>query len=973
MSDILNGYDMGVDELVHALKTDTKNGLSHEDAAQRLKKFGANKIPEVKGSFWQVYLAPLFNILITTYLIMSIVLLILAFQEPSIIPQATMWFSIVIINFLIAIIQQRRAQKKFDALRRLTQPFSLVIRDGIMLECPAEQLVPGDLIELEHGNRIPADSRIITYNECILNEASLTGESVPVVKNNSPALELDTPLSNRLNMAYRGTFIQIGFLRAIVVRTGMHTEIGQISTELGELSTGEIPLQSKVNSLGKWLVIAVGIFLAVQLVIKGWLFSQEGFRLLDQSFVIQEAVNSIIAAMSVMPINIPLLTTITLLTGALTMATHRVVIKDLSAIESLGRISVLCSDKTGTITWSQMTVKRLYDAGKNRLFAVTGLGYGPSGVIFPVANKATAEVPEKHVPEILTPPYPGSSFELLLLCGFLNNDASLMVDEVIEAGGETSFRAIGDPTEAALKALFNKSRLNKSIVRNKYIVVREYPFDSQRKRMSKIFTIANQDPGNPRLMVFSKGATEVILERCTKVGGLNHAEDLTPGRKEEIQAVADEFAKLGFRILSLACKPLTELPPPDESERTWVEDELIYLGFVCLLDPPRSGVRDAVRDSINAGVTPIMITGDSPITAGTIAREVGILQKEQSVHEGKEAAELSEEEFNKTTVFARVSPQHKQIIVERYQDLNRVVAMTGDGVNDALAVSMADAGISMGSGSDVTKQAAEIIVTDDSFTSIVTGIKEGRGLFQKIRMMIFFYLAVNLAEALVYFTASLIPEFSLLDNWQRIYIFAFIHALPAFGLIGDRIGSEIMNSKPLDSAGIFSPRLTKALLLGALSLAGILGFVYFITYTNIIPVVTFNKEGFTPSVWYSTLDTLKPENWAHVKARTMFLTTIYISEAILILSIRRMDQNIITSLKTASPFIWFAVFFLPILHFFMIYVPQLQYLLIDNIGLNFELIYLTWWDWAICICAGLTPIIILELYKRRIRKKGETF
>jgi len=365
--ELLNGYDMGVDELANALGTDSKNGLNEEDAEQRLRKFGENSIQEVRGSFWQIYLAPLLNILITTYLIMSFVLVIFAFQAPLIWPQATLWLTIVVANFLIAIIQQRRAQKKFDALRRLTQPITRVIRDGITLELSAEQLVPGDLIELEQGNRVPADARIITFNECIVNEASLTGESVPVLKNNVPALDLNTPLSERANMVYRGTFIQIGFMRAIVIRTGSHTEIGKISNELSDLSAGEIPLQSKVNQIGRWLVIAVGIFLAVQLIVKGWLFSQEGFQLLDREFVIQEIVSSIIASMSVMPINIPLLSTITLLTGALAMATHRVVIRNLSAIESLGRISVLCSDKTGTITWSQMTVKRLYDAGKNQL------------------------------------------------------------------------------------------------------------------------------------------------------------------------------------------------------------------------------------------------------------------------------------------------------------------------------------------------------------------------------------------------------------------------------------------------------------------------------------------------------------------------------------------------------------------------------------------------------------------------------
>lgn len=966
----LNGYDMGVEELAEALETDPKNGLGQDEAARRIRDYGANKIPEIRGSFWQVYLAPLFNVLITTYLIMSLVLVFLAIQDPTggIWPQAIMWSGIVAVNFLIAIIQQRRAQKKFEALRRLTQPTTRVIRESQTFELLADQLVPGDIIELEQGNRIPADARILTFHECIVNEASLTGESVPVLKNNTPALDPGTPLSERMNMVHRGTYIQIGLMKALVVRTGSQTEIGQISTELGQLSTGEIPLQNKVNALGKWLVMAVVIFLAIQLIVKGWLFSQNGFLLLEKQFVIQEIFTSIVAAMSVMPINIPLLSTITLLTGAIAMAVHRVVIRNLSAIESLGRISVLCSDKTGTITWSQMTVKRIYDAGKKYLHAVTGLGYGPSGIIFPVARKATEKVSEEHVPEILTPPFPGSSFELLLICGFLNNDAKLMVDEVFEADGDTSWRSIGDPMEAALLALYNKSRLNKTLIRGKYVVVREYPFDSQLKRMSKVFIIKDREPETPGLITFSKGATEVILERCTTVGGLRDKRELTVKEKAEIQEIADEFAKLGFRILSLAYKQMTELPPQEVDERAWVEDGMTYLGFVCLLDPPRGGIQESVRECESAGIDAIMITGDSPITAGTIAKEVDILKEGQAVHEGEEVTSLEDDEFNNTAVFARVSPQHKQIIVERYQQVNRVVAMTGDGVNDALAVSMADAGIAMGiTGTDVTKQASDLIITDDSFNSIVTGIREGRGLFVKIRMMIWFYLCINLAEALVYFSTSLIPNFTLLETWQRVYIFSLIHAFPAFGLIWDRIGREIMERKPLDTEGILNRKLTKALLFTAFTLAGVISLVYFVTYRGFIPVSAYNKGGFLP------LESWSSQDWAQAKARTMFLTIVFISEATLVLSIRRMDQSFFTSLRSASWFVYIMVLFVPILHFIGMYYPSLQYFMIDLIGFNVEILRLAWYDWVICLGGGFTPILILELYKRHIRHKGDSF
>jgi len=968
----LKGYDLDIDTIISILETDPKNGLTHEEVTRRLQEYGENTIPVVKGSFWQVYLAPLFNYLISVYLIMAGVLFILAIREPSIWPQVILWLSIVGANFVIAIVQQSRAQKKLDALKKLTEPTSRVIRQGIPEEIPVEHLVPGDIIELDPGDRIPADARILSCSACTINEASLTGESVPVPKSNIPIMDPDTPLSERYNMLYRGTYVQIGTINALVIRTGLQTELGQLSNELAKHTTGEIPLQAKVNVLGKWLTVAIGIFLAVQLVFKGWLFSQVGFQLLDQRFIIQEIVVSIIASMAVMPINIPLLTTITLLTGVLAMGAHKVLIRDLSAIESLGRISVLCSDKTGTITRNQMTVKRIWDAA-GQLYSVTALGYGPSGVIFPVQMEATAETPEEVAPTSSKPAYPGSSLELLLIAGFLCNDADLVVDEFFEPTGTTTYKAIGDPMEAALIALFNKSGINKRKVQNNYKVVQEYPFESELKRMTKVFK--NKDESG--YISFSKGATEILLDQCAYIGNQDAFQraELTSEKKAEIQTFADDFASLGFRILSMAYNVIPDGSVPEDEKRTTIEQNMTYLGFVSILDPPREGIKEAVRESLSAGITPVMITGDSHITAATIAQQVEILQDGQTVHQGEEVAELSDEDFQKTAVFARVSPQHKQIIVERYQKKNKVVAMTGDGVNDALAVSMADIGIAMGiTGTDVTKQAADLIIADDSFASIVTGVREGRGLYQKIRMMILFYLVVNLAEFMVYFGASLIPGFAILNNWQRVYIFSTIHSFPVFGLIWDRIGPEIMDRKPLDTEGILNKRLNRVLLLGAFLLAGIISLMYLLTYTGIIPVTLFNKAGYKPlSLPNGSLDIYAPQSWAQAKARTMFLTTVFIAEGTLVLTLRRMDQNIVQSLKSVSWFFWLMILFVPIIHCLAMYIPILQAILVAYVGIDVELLQLAWYDWTLCFGAGLTPILILELYKRNVRQKGEFF
>ncbi|MHA2296774.1 MAG: cation-translocating P-type ATPase [Candidatus Hodarchaeales archaeon] len=979
----LPAYAMSIDEIHSELGTDLIDGLNDQEVNSKLEMYGPNVLPTHKRSIWQLYFAPLVEWLIVAYLVMTGVLIVLTFWDPSNATTAGIWLIVVMINFAIAIFQQFRAQKKIDALQRLSAVEAKVFRNGIWTTVPNEELVPGDIIEIAQGNRIPADSRIINSNNLLVNEASLTGESVPVSKaddGHATILDKDTQMAERINMLFSGTFVEFGSGRAVVCNTGRRTEIGKISTDLDELNTGEIPLRNKVNKLGKILTISMVIFLTITMTINL-------ARIMDViatgniTALAKTLSSSVITAMSIMPINIPLLTTIVLITGVLSMATYGVVIRNLSAVESLGRASILCSDKTGTITRSQMTVKRIWDC-QGHLYGVTGIGYGSSGAILPLRDEVTAEIPEQFALVEMNLIRKDSALELILVSGFLNNDAELIIEDFVEEkkrqDAQVSWRATGSATDAALLALFKKSGINEKHVQEKYQLEREYPFDSKIKRMSKVFK-----SDNPGYYVFTKGATEVLLPLCTRIGIPGDEQEFTDEKKSKIHEKINNFAALGFRVLMFTFKGVKQLPPKKaKDERETIESDLTFLGFVCVLDPPREGVKESVSECLSAGVQPIMITGDSPVTGAAIAREVGLLREGQSVHQGKEIEGLDMEEFDRTTVFARVSPQHKQIIIERYQGQDRVVGMTGDGVNDALALSMADAGIAMGiTGTDVSKQAADLIITDDSFNSIVTGIRQGRGLFQKIRIMIFFYICVNLAEATIYFITSLLPlPYPFLEIWQRMYIFGLVHSLPPIAIIFDRLNREIMDRDPIDSEGIFNRRLFTALLVTAIPFSVMMFIVYFLPYSGLlVPVNDFNLTGSFTLKNYGIVTASD----AQLKARTMFITLVYIVESLVVMNIRRIDKNVIEGNFSKENRFWLTyicVAPLPIFHVCAMYLPFIQefiyWFTLDILplgGANVELIMLDPLDWVVILIAAAVPLTSLESYKAYTRRQGKFF
>ncbi|MBN2228322.1 MAG: cation-transporting P-type ATPase [Candidatus Thorarchaeota archaeon] len=964
----LSYHSVPLEEVLSTLQVDTSHGLSIEEAKKRLIESGPNSIPRYRGAFWQVYIAPILNWLITIYIISSFALVFIAFTFPSeanAISQASIWLGVVAVNAIVAMIQQYRAQKKLEALEKLSAGEARVIRNGKEAYISPIDIVQGDIVKLEQGDRIPADARLVNSSNLMTNEASLTGESVPIIKNEDAHVADNAPLTDRLNMVYFGTYVASGMATVVTTATGGRTEIGKIQGTLEALNTGDIPLRRKVNRLAKYLGIAAIILMAVSVIWQVFLYPFLHGDVFDFSIqYLSERIGAgITRAMTIMPINIPLLTTIVLLTGVLAMAKRGVIIRDLSAVESLGRVSVICSDKTGTMTKNQMTVKYCWDS--QNLFSVKGDGYNPEGGIYLLkgaTNSNLLDVEEELVDDV----FRWKGLFRLINCGGLANDAEIITENLPDQG--TIWVPLGDPTDAALLTLFRKSGIDEVGIKERYKIVEEFPFESELKRMSKIC----QD--EKKFIAFVKGATEVLMPLCDYVNGKDTPSKITPGLLERVNILTNDFAAKGYRVISLAYKQMDSVPTGNTA-REIAESHLIYLGFACIVDPPREGVKEAVQACHSAGINVIMITGDAVATAKTIAKGLGIFEENSLVAEGSQIYDLNDEDFARTNVFARVNPEHKQIIVERYQDQNKVVAMTGDGVNDSLALAMSDAGIAMGiTGTDVAKEAADIVITDDSFASIVTGVHQGRGLFNKIRMMIYFYVAINLFESIIFFGALFIlPHYiELLSTWQSLYLVVTTHSFPGLALVFDRTSPRAMEDKPRDSQEIITRNLAKIMGVNVVLMTISAALVYFLTFAGYVAVAPENMTGFweifrpaEPNLFYD----IEGPIWSLLKSTSMLLSVILIVESTLVLLIRRINLPLHKSLR--EPGTWIFVILLGLIylaHLLLMYVPMVNEIL-ATYGLLFYIIPLTAFDWLICILLALPTILGVELYKRRFRER----
>ncbi len=950
-------YHQPINELIGFFETDPDHGLKSSEMEERYLKSGYNELPKIKKSIWKIYLAPIFNFLIVILIITAIVLVVLGSAGETVIT-----FTVIAMNSATVVIQQYRAQKALEALRQISALKATVLRDGDQLEIPNKELVPGDIAILDQGDKIPADARIINYINLTVDEAPLTGESEPVEKTAKILEKDDVPVQKQSNMVFMGTYVHTGRAKILITGTGINTEIGKISETLNEMgSIEDIPLTRKLNRLGYILGTIVIINLIILIVYK---FSK---LLIDDNFVESEIssalTSSILRAMNIMPINLPILTTLVLITGVLNMAQSGVIIKNLSAIESLGRVSVICSDKTGTITKNEMTVEKFWVNDEE--YDVSGSGYDAEGEISKEGNPI-------NLNDNLT-------FQKFIDSIVLNNNAELIYEDVkvkVKDKREMAIRrALGSPTEAALLVLAEKAGYIPYDIKRKHDLITEFSFSSEIKRMSSIFKFKESEKD---FKVLTKGAPEKIIEISLEIEINSKTKPFSDDLKDKVIKEIKERAEQGYRTLAIAYKTITVVNTPSRED---IENNLTFLGFVAIMDPPRIGVKESVEECQSGDIKVIMITGDHPATAKTIASQMGIYKEGDIVAEGAQLKDLEKTDFEKVSVFARVEPSDKEIIVENYQSNNRIVAMTGDGINDSLALKLANAGIAMGiTGTDVAKETADMVISDDNFTSIEKGVKIGRGLFSKIRTIIYFFICLNIMEATIFFTYEFFAFELFSSEWQHIYIFGIVHSLPSLALVIDTHPKDIMNEPPRDEEEILNKNMWIMLLIQAFLMGVGLVLALQLTLGGIIPLNEWNTNYSLSYVPDSIKDLPEAERLVKLtamKARTMFITTIFIVETTFIWTFRRPNKLVIKSLKEelSISLLIICLFTLAIHTLYICFSYPVNYYVNEEFGLDLQInfMFLSFTDWLLCISFALPGIIGIEIFKYFAIKRGIHF
>src|SRR3989338_3033836 len=774
-------HHKSIEDALKELKTD-KNGLTEKEAEERLKKYGLNEIQQLKKiNPIRIFLEQFHNIVIY---ILIFALVVSIFLNETI--DAIVIGVIVIVNAIIGFIQEYHAEKAIEALKKLASLKATVIREEKEKEIDAKLLVPGDIVKLETGDKIPADCRLIDVTELQTQEATLTGESTPINKELSVLAE-KTPLADRLNMAFSGTIITNGKAHEIVTATGMQTEIGKIATLIEEIKPELTPLQKKLNALGKKLgivviIISIIVFLAQLFknpVVLGYLTSFQFLEFLKGSREI--FLTAIALAVAAIPEGLPVVVTVGLAIGIKKMVKRNALNRRLPSVETLGSTTIICTDKTGTLTKNEMTITKIYANGK--IIDVTGSGYETKGKFLSDNKKVNPD-----------------ELRLLLQIGALNNDASFDKDNVI-----------GDPTEAALLVSAAKSGVDYEQLRKKYARKDEIPFTSERKIMTTMHDINGY-------VAYVKGAPEVVLKLCNSIYVNGAVRELAENERKKILQTNADFAGDALRVLGFAFKAVTD--------KSKAEKNLTFVGLQAMIDPPREEVKAAIEKCKKAGIKIVVITGDHEATAKAIAKEIGI---EGISISGSHLEKMSQEELDKEVedivLYARVNPEHKIKIVNALKKKGHVVAMTGDGVNDDPALKKADIGIAMGiTGTDVAKESSDMILLDDNFASIVNAVEEGRGIFDNIRKFVNYLLSSNLGEIALILFASLFGLPLPLTAIQILWINLITDGLPATALSFDPHSKGIMQRPPrprrenILSRGSLAHIVTSGILIGTISL-----------------------------------------------------------------------------------------------------------------------------------------------------------
>ena len=753
-------------QTLEKLRTDPVRGLSEAEARTRLETYGPNELKaEEKTSPWKVFFHQFTNILIIILLVATVLSALVGE-----IFDAALILVIVVFCAVLGFVQEYRAERALEALKKMLSPMIRVIRDGHEQDVPTKDVVPGDIMLLEAGYKIPADARLIESASLKCDEAPLTGESVPVGKDIKP-LPSEVHVSDRRNMVFTGTTVSYGRGKAVITGTGTTTEFGKIAEEVAQVEKVETPLEKRTAEIGKWLGI---ISLVICLLIVVISIVREGLTpggRITIPFLIQLVMFAIALAVAAVPEALAAIVTGSLAIGMHQMAKKNALIRKMPAVETLGCTTVICSDKTGTLTKGEMTVRKVFASG--RMSEVGGAGYAPKGE-FKGAGAAS--------------PLADKTLDLLLKSGVLCNDASL--DEK-----EGKWFVKGDPTEGSLIVAAAKAGLNTVELRIENERIEEIPFSSERKRMT---TIHRMEDG--RTIAFMKGAPELVLERCTRIMIDGAVRDLTGGDRDAVHKANEAMAGDALRVLGFACR---ELAGGIETNVEALEAGMSFLGLQGMIDPPREEVKEAIRVCREIKIKPVMITGDHKLTALAVAKEIGIYTEGDLALTGDDLEKMGEEELerivDKVTLYARVSPMDKIKIVRAWKKRGEVVAMTGDGVNDAPALKQADIGIAMGiTGTEVAKEAADMVLNDDNFATIVSAIERGRWIYDNIKKYLVYLLRCNITEVLVIGggVLALGPEYLPLVPAAILFINLATDGLPALALGISPADPDIMKRPP---------------------------------------------------------------------------------------------------------------------------------------------------------------------------------
>jgi len=923
-------YSLTAAQATAVLESDLQKGLTVEQVRERQAQFGPNELKEAPGrSFWRMLLDQFNQFLVLILIIAAIISALIGWTEFHRTGDTTEFIdaiaimAIVILNAILGVVQEGRAEEALAALKKLSAPNAHVLRDGYTQTVPSSELVPGDVVILETGNYIPADVRLIESVNLRVEEASLTGESVAVGKDARDILPAGTGLGDQHNMAFMSTVITYGRGLGLVVATGMDTEIGKIAEMIQSYEEEPTPLQVKLDQLGRTLGIItlaicalvgiIGIVRDTQLAV---LFSQ-GFA---AYFGLEETIPKLIEmfmvavslAIAAVPEGLPAVVTIALAIGMQEMARRNALIRKLPAVETLGSATAICSDKTGTLTQNEMTGVQMYV--DRSLLTITGEGYKPDGEF-----RDSGEV-------VGLGGYPG--MRLLLRAGLLCNDARL---EQVSENGSVQWRIAGDPTEGAFVVAAAKAGYVKNELGLEYPRLSEIPFDSERKRM----TTFHPDPRYGGFVAYMKGAPDVVLGLCDRILEDGRMRPLTDERRSNILDQNEALAANALRVLGVAFRPLEnvpENPQPEDSERGF-----IFIGLLGMIDPARPEVAAAIKIARHAGIETIMITGDYPNTAVAIGKEIGLLHDDDRALTGAQLDQMDEGELEQiiedVAVYARVSPQHKVEIVDALKSKGHIVAMTGDGVNDAPALKRANIGVAMGiTGTDVSKETAEMVLTDDNYASIVSAIEQGRVIYSNIRKFVYYLLSCNMAEITILLVAMLAGAPLPLVPIQLLVLNLITDGAPALALGVEKGDPDIMDQPPRP---VNQPIINRDMVIG----------IAVQTVAISLVVLTAFQIGMTAG---------------ETHARTMAFATLSISELLRAYTSRSERYSLWAIGIFGNKWMQWAVLLSLAVLLAIIYMPFLQPL--------FDTSYLSPQDWLTMLPLILVPSVAAEVNKWVLRR-----